>query len=99
MPLNIRQRFVKAIAKLLRIDYYANPTKLDDNADDVFIWQLDGDVSQREAFGQHINQSFIKQFGHEPKALHIVVEEPDDLDQMKAADFENKIKPWLKKEG
>lgn len=93
MPLTLRQRLVYYVAKILKVDYYTNPHKIEDDPNKVYVWVVgEGD---RADFAEFIDHSFIEFKGTSPKALHMVVADIDQIKEIDAETYKSKIKPWL----
>jgi len=98
MSLNLRHRIVSAIARFLKVDYYDNPTILEDDPSKVYVWKVDTpeDVSE---FSEYLSHAYVKNSGQEPKAMHIVVADVDEIKDIDKNEFITKIKPWIKAQG
>lgn len=98
MHLNLRQRLVKALARILKVDYYDNPTILDDDPSAVYVWLVD-DPKESQEFADYVDHAFIRHKGHSPQAMHVVVSDVEEIKRIDKQIFEQKIKPWIKANG
>ena len=68
--------------------------ELPDDPDTCYVWLLNDDQSVAE-FARSITTDYIDQYGHDPKALHLVLHGVKDITKFSKREVELQIRPWL----
>ena len=101
----IRQKIVRLIAKLLKVELpkeYIDPVpkiyELDDDKNKCYIWKLREDSSQKQVYTiiDTIYTEFVKKNGRDPNALHVVCNDIQEIKEMDSKELEQLIIPWIK---
>jgi hypothetical protein len=81
---------------------YENPIEelyqLDDEAGKIYVWKLKDDVRKKQAssFGKRIDDFYREEYGHDSEALHLTVEEVDDIKNLTPEEYKKSIPSWVK---
>ncbi len=74
-----------------------NLLELDDDPNKVYVWIMKDREPDHACweFMSFINSEYIKNFGRDPKSLHIVVKDIDEIKTMGDHEFRSHIKFWF----
>lgn len=74
--------------------------QLEDSPDRAYAWMLSEDATEddRASLRNEIEMTYVQLNGREPEAMHFIVIDIDDLQELDADTVENYVKPWLKDE-
>jgi hypothetical protein len=72
--------------------------ELDDDPAKAYVWILGHHATGENvaSLKRHLDESYRENFGHEPRATHLIVANVDDLRELTEAEVEEYLKPWLR---
>jgi len=71
--------------------------KLTDEPGLIYVWvvrETENGLTPIE-ISNFINSAYISEYGHEPRALHLVLREIGDIERMTAEEYKQRIKPYI----
>lgn len=104
-PRNEQSRILADLADRLELPETAFCTdpvdkivELDDDPAKAYVWVLGHHATGENvaSLEHHLNEAYRENFGHEPRATHLIVSEVDDLRELSEAEAEEYLKPWLR---
>ena len=71
---------------------------LHDNSNDIYVWIVNENEQPHviDELRMFINTTYQEMYGHEPRALHIVVQNIKDIHHMDKETFLSHVKPYLR---
>lgn len=70
---------------------------VEDRPGNVYVWVLDDDATRedREAFAATLHDRYVEAFGRPPRAVHIAVNEVEELKHLTRDEFMGRVQPFL----
>ncbi|MDY7081175.1 MAG: hypothetical protein SXQ77_01910, partial [Halobacteria archaeon] len=72
--------------------------QLEDSSEYAYAWVLQSDATEddRASLAKEIEDSFIGTQSKEPEALHLIVNNVEEIAELEAETIKRYVKPWLK---
>lgn len=102
----LRKRFIRILAKVLRVELptekvYKDPVedviRMPDNPSVIYFWKLRSDAHDNHVQDilAELQSRFIKNNGRDPQSLHIVGRDFEDVKNLDPDILKKVIVPWL----
>lgn len=81
---------------------YENPIEelheLEDAQDKIYVWKLKDDARKKQdvSFGKRIDRFYEEKQGRKSDALHLTVDEVDDIKRITPEEYREMIPQWVK---
>lgn len=68
---------------------------LEDSARKCYVWDVNMTEPQIVNFTDKLNSKFVQKYKHDPKALHLVRNDVNGIEELSPGEVRERVGPWL----